>query len=190
MIYLLRHGQTEWNVHGRIQGAGDSPLTERGAAQARAMGALLRRSIARPSDFTLVSSPQGRALRTATLVGDALGLTVVTDPRLAEVTLGSWDGLTWSEIAARYPGALDGVTHGRSFRAPTGESYERARQRVADWLADVATPTIAVSHGLTGKLLRGVYANLDRDATLRQAEPQDGAYRLHGGRLEFLPCGS
>jgi len=190
MIYLLRHGETEWNTQRRIQGAGDSPLTERGEAQARAIGALLRRCIDRPSGFTLVSSPQGRAFHTASIIGAALDLPVATDSRLVEVTLGSWDGLTWEEIASRYPGALDGATHGRSFRAPAGESYERARQRVADWLAGTTAPTIAVSHGLTGKLMRGVYANLGRDDTLRQAEPQDGAYRLLDGALEFLPCGS
>lgn len=187
-IYLLRHGQTEWNVAGRIQGAGDSPLTANGVAQAQAIGRLLKRLIGEVDGVALVSSPQGRAWRTAELVGAPLGLAPRAEARLVEVTVGSWDGMTWAEIAAAYPGALDGAVHGRSFRSPDGETYEQVQARVAEWLAGVAAPTIAVSHGLTGKLLRGVYAGLARDDTLRQPEPQDGVYRLADGRVEFIPA--
>lgn len=188
VIYLLRHGQTEWNVAGRIQGAGDSPLTATGVAQAQAIGALLKRLIVEPAGLNLVSSPQGRAWRTAEIVGAQLGLAPRAEPRLVEVTTGSWDGMTLAEIDRAYPGALDGATHGRSFRAPDGERYEQVRARVADWLADVTGPTIAVSHGLAGRVLRGVYANLSPDDALRQPEPQDGVHRLAGGRIEFIPA--
>jgi broad specificity phosphatase PhoE len=193
VIYLLRHGQTEWNVAGRIQGASDSPLTATGIAQAEAIGALLKRLIVEPAELALVSSPQGRAWRTAEIVGTPLGLTPRPEPRLVEVKTGSWDGMTLAEIDVAYPGALEGATFGRSFRSPDGESYERARARVADWLATLTAPTIAVSHGLTGRMLRGVYAGLSQDDTLRQPEPQDGVYRLAGGRVEFIqaePVGS
>jgi broad specificity phosphatase PhoE len=187
-IYLLRHGQTEWNVAGRIQGAGDSPLTATGIAQAEAIGALLQQLIVEPASTALVSSPQGRAWGTAEIVGRPLGLTPRAEALLVEVTTGSWDGMTWAEIASAYPGALDGAAHGRSFRSPDGETYDRVRARVADWLASITGPTIAVSHGLTGKLLRGVYAGLSPDDTLRQPEPQDGVYRLAEGRAEFIPA--
>lgn len=186
-LYLLRHGETEWNVARRVQGAGDSPLTVRGIAQAQAMGALLARHIAAPAGFDLVSSPQGRARHTAELVGAALGLTVRTDARLVEVSLGAWDGMTRFEIDAEHPGALAGATaYDWYFRAPDGEAYETVSARVASWLGEVRRPTIAVSHGLTGQVLRAAYAGLGREEALKLAKPQHGLYRLSGGRIEFL----
>jgi probable phosphoglycerate mutase len=188
-IYLVRHGETEWNVARRVQGAGDSPLTRRGIGQAEAIGALLARTIVPSGGFVIVSSPQGRARRTAEIIGAALGLAVAIDARLAEVTLGGWDGMTMAEIDAEFPGALDGTTRGDwYFRAPSGEGFEAASARVAAWLRDVACSTIAVSHGLTGQLLRGVYAGLDRTTTLEQPKPQDGVFRLQAGTVEFLPA--
>lgn len=189
LIYLLRHGETEWNLARRFQGGGDSPLTARGAAQAADMGALLARVIERPGDFVLVSSPQGRAARTAAIVGAALGLAAGTDARLRELSLGAWDGLTMDEVDAEFPRALDGANRSEwYFRAPGGESYDSADARLADWLAGVARPTIAVSHGLAGRLLRGRYAGLARSEALALPVPQDGVFRLTGGAIEYLPC--
>jgi broad specificity phosphatase PhoE len=188
VIYLLRHGETEWNIARRVQGAGDTPLTPHGVEQAKAMAALLLRELPRPADFAIVSSPQRRAYRTAGYVGVALGLAVATDPRLAEVSLGCWDGMTMTEIDAEYPGALDGSTRGDwYYRSPDGESFDRCTARVGAWLASVKRPTIAVSHGLTGQVLRGVYAGLAREETLALPKPQDGVYRLSGGAVTFIP---
>ncbi len=99
MIYLLRHGETEWNREGRLQGHGDSPLTERGMAQAVAMGGAVRRAVVEagedPAAYTLVSSPLGRALATARCVSAVLGsdpAALVEEPRLMEHGFGAGQG--------------------------------------------------------------------------------------------------
>ena len=188
MIYLLRHGQTEWNVVGRLQGAGDSRLTATGQRQARQVAALLAREIPDPGGFRLVSSPLGRAVDTARPVGAALGLAVQTDARLRELSMGEWEGMTWEEVALATPGLLDGATpHDRYMRAPGGEGLA-ARGRLAEWLEQVDGPTIAVSHGLAGRLLRGLYLGLDPAEALALPVPQDGVFRLADGRVEYLPA--
>jgi probable phosphoglycerate mutase len=151
------------------------------------VGALLAQHLPPPRTLRLLSSPQGRARRTAELVGQALGLTVEIEPRLCELSIGRWDGMTMAEIDVAFPGALAGTTrHDWYFRAPDCERYETACDRLSSWLAEVNEPTIAVSHGLSGRLLRGLYAGLDRATALALPVPQDGAYRLAGGQIEFL----
>ncbi len=96
-LYLLRHGETEFNLEGRLQGQQDSPLTARGRAQARAHGALLKTLIAEPEAWRVVASPLGRTMDTARLACAELGLpeaAIETDPRLKEIAFGDWEGLT------------------------------------------------------------------------------------------------
>ena len=104
-ILLLRHGETKWNLERRYQGRFDSLLTETGAAQARAIGRLLA-GLPAAAAAPIVASPQGRARRTAEIVREELGSAgaVRIDERLRELTLGSWDGLTYGEIEAVSPG--------------------------------------------------------------------------------------
>ena len=189
MIYLVRHGQTEFNVIGRMQGALDSPLTEVGRDQARRLGALLANLIAGEDDWTIVASPQGRAQATAALICEAMGgaLPLETDERLREISLGSWDGLTFEDIEAAHPGALDGLDrYGWHFNSPDGETYEAITARLAAWLAEAqgsARKLIVVSHGIAGLILRGLYGGQEREVAMRAGAPQDAVHRLHGGQV-------
>ena len=90
-IFLVRHGQTEWNLVGRYQGWGGSPLTPLGIVQAEAIGHHLR-DIAGARDAAIVASPIGRARRSAELIRKQLGstATLTFDDRLREIGLGSW----------------------------------------------------------------------------------------------------
>ncbi|HEX7969651.1 MAG TPA: histidine phosphatase family protein, partial [Stellaceae bacterium] len=129
----------------------------------------------------------GRALATAGIIAAALGLAISTDDRLAELSLGSWEGLTRDEIAARHPQALAGASRWDwYFRAPDGESFESASGRLAAWLGAVRRPTIAVGHGVAGRLLRGLYARLDRDEMLQLPVRRDGVFKLGAGRITFI----
>ena len=105
MIYLVRHGQTEFNREGRYQGRVDSPLTELGLAQARAAGARLAALAAEEGgNWIIETSPLGRARRTAEIIAQSMGLPALTvDPRLIEVSYGEIEGLTAAEIEARWP---------------------------------------------------------------------------------------
>ena len=139
-ILLVRHGQTEWNLAGRYQGWGDSPLTALGIAQAQAVGRHLR-DLPEARSAAIVTSPIGRARRSADLIRTELGydLPLTCDERLREISIGAWDGLTRAEIGALVPGIFDGDGRGEwYFRCPDGETYEQFAGRIASWLEEAA----------------------------------------------------
>src|SRR5258708_5283691 len=107
-LLLIRHGETQWNLEKRIQGRLDSPLTEHGIAQAKAIS----RAICELPDMAaaeIVSSQLGRARRTAEIICAQRPVTMIRlDDRLREVSLGSWDGLSRDEIQTHAPGIFDG----------------------------------------------------------------------------------
>ncbi len=187
-ILLVRHGETEWNLERRYQGRFDSPLTECGAAQARAIGRLLA-GLPAATAAPIVASPQGRARRTAEIIREELGSAgaMRVDERLRELTLGSWDGLTYGEIEARSPGIFDDGPEW-CFRAPDGESYDTFAARVGEWLDEQndGAPMIVVAHGLVSRMLRGLYAGLPRAVALTLPVPQDRIYRLSNGAIDEL----
>ena len=192
MIYLVRHGQTEFNRERRIQGHVDSPLTELGVRQAHAVGRLLRDLIRDPDGWRIVSSPLGRARSTADIVAEKLGgLTVELEPRIQEMSWGAFDGRLRAEIEAEHPETF-GKT-GWAFDAPTdGESYEVVCERVGAWLASLPPEPerriIAVSHGISGRVLRGLYAGLPRDEAGQQDVPQDAVFLLQNGGVGRIDC--
>lgn len=185
-IYLVRHGETVWNAAGRFQGQLDSRLTEKGTAQAAAYGRRL--AAVAPQIDTLVASPLGRVRETTTILTSFAQLPEPHwDARIAEVSVGSWDGLTHVEIDAEWPGRLNGTTaFDWFFRSPDGESYDTAMARVADWLGSVRGVVLAVSHGLIGRLIRGAYLGLSVDDTLALAVPQDIIWHLRAGAVEAI----
>jgi broad specificity phosphatase PhoE len=196
VIYLVRHGQTEFNRERRIQGHVDSPLTELGVRQAKAVGRLLRDLIRDPAGWRIISSPLGRARATAQIIAGKLAkasgtLPVELDPRIQEMSWGSHDGRLRSEIEAENPETF-GKT-GWAFDAPTdGESYEVVAARVGAWLASLPPEPdrkiIAVSHGISGRVLRGLYADLPRDEAGQQDVPQDAVFLLQHGGVGRIDC--
>jgi len=188
MIYLLRHGETIWNTLGRFQGQKDSPLTKRGIEQADLAAQLLDREISVTARFYQMHvSPLGRARETAARVQRVVPLPGHDDARLMEVSIGSWDGLTRFEIDNEFPGMLDGAdAFDWYFRSPDGESFDAACMRAKSWLADIRGPTVAISHGLFGRLVRGVYAGLSKREMLDLPVPQDGFYRLSQGEFSLI----
>ncbi|WP_172961000.1 histidine phosphatase family protein [Oceaniglobus roseus] len=194
MIYLLRHGQTEYNAEGRYQGRAESSLTERGRAQALAYAAALKPRV-RASECVILSSPLSRARQTAAIVGEALGgAPVVVEPDLTELSLGAWEGRTAAEIDAGWPGARDAVPRNMwFFHAPDGEDLASATRRVGRALAAAgARPEpvrILVSHAVVGRLLRGIYLGLDPLKAARLEIPQEAFFALSGeGVIERIAC--
>ncbi|WP_374638685.1 histidine phosphatase family protein [Agrobacterium salinitolerans] len=187
-IYLLRHGETVWNSLGRFQGQLDSPLTQRGIEQADHVAHLLRDTLCNDDQlFQMQVSPLGRVRQTAERVQAKVPLQSVEDDRLVEVTTGSWDGMTRFEIDNEFPGTLDGSNaFDWYFRSPDGESFDEVCKRATSWISDVRHPTIAISHGLFGRILRGVFVGLLKQEMLELPVPQDGFYRLNDGRCELI----
>ncbi len=190
MIYLVRHGETEFNRERRLQGHVDSPLTELGRRQAEAVGRQLAELIGRGPGWRIVASPLGRTRRTAEIIAERLGLDEIEiEPRLIELSWGEWDGRLRSDLAAAHPAF---ARSNWAFDAATGETYEALCGRLESWLAELPPErdrrVIAVSHGVTGRVLRGVYGRLGLEALAAQDAPQDAVFRLSDGRIERIPC--
>jgi glucosyl-3-phosphoglycerate phosphatase len=163
MLVLLRHGQTDYNVAGRMQGHLDSVLTSDGVAQAAAAAP----DIAKVGPDRIISSDLKRARDTAEHVGDACGLPVRYDQRLRETHLGEWQGRTVTEIEQDYPGAIAAWRSDPSWAPPGGESridvVRRSRpvvEELDDELGDVPRGTVVlVAHGgLIAGLVCGLLA--------------------------------
>ena len=148
MILLARHGETDENAAGRVQGYLDPPLNDRGREQARA----LAERAAPEGVVALWTSHLQRAHETAAIVGERLGLEPRVDERLAESRRGAWEGRLLREIELEDPElwaawrSADG-----DFRFPGGgESLAEHAARVGEALADVARgplPALVVAHG-------------------------------------------
>ncbi len=189
-IYWCATARPNGNRARRYQGWSDSPLTERGVAQATALGRKLA-TLPEVAVAEIVASPIGRARRTAEIIAECLGYRSALrfDDRLREISLGSWDGMDRRQIVAQAP-ELFAPADGRwewYFGTPDGETYEGFAGRIAAWLGELGdAPIIAVSHGIVTRVLRGLYAGLPR---AESAEPC-GAAGPHlpagGGTIEEI----
>jgi probable phosphoglycerate mutase len=159
-LFILRHGETEWNREGRLQGHLDSPLTHLGRAQAARQAAILARVL--PRGARALTSDSLRARETARIALRGLALPVDADPRLREVALGAWQGLTIAEVRAGADG--EGPRHAWKFEAPGGERLDALAARAAAVLAEIAGPTVIVTHGLTSRVLRCLALGLPPEA--------------------------
>jgi broad specificity phosphatase PhoE len=157
-IWLARHGETDANAEGRVQGSLDPPLNERGREQARA----LAHEAAPLGIRALYTSQLLRARETAAIVGAALGLEPRVDDRFAESWRGEWEGRFHQEIKEEDPEAWTAsFGAGSEFRFPGGESLAEHGARVEAGLADVARgplPALVICHG--GTIRRALAARL------------------------------
>jgi broad specificity phosphatase PhoE len=193
-IALLRHGPTEWNAAGRIQGHTDIALSDTGLAKMAA----LRLPLAAPRAY---SSPMLRARQTA----GALGLKdPILDARLMEQNWGAWEGLTRNEIFTRHGAdafVKAGSEQGEAFRPGGGEATGELHTRVAAFLKDVALEdgdAVAVAH--LG-VLRAAYtlatgwnmatpmpAELDVSRILLLSLDRSGVPKIEALNMEFMPA--
>lgn len=185
-LYLVRHGETEWNRAGRIQGGLDSPLTALGRAQAEAQGRILARVLPTGGEVPLHVSPLPRARITAKLARP--GHEQIIEPRLTEIFCGAWEGLTpderaagWPDLAARCQSDLDLYE-----KAPGGEGLDGVEARVADFLGGVGGPAIIVAHKVVLLVMRGLLLGLNRDALHRLDAPQGVVIAIEDGRETIL----
>ncbi|MEL4356876.1 MULTISPECIES: histidine phosphatase family protein [unclassified Luteococcus] len=156
-LVLLRHGQTDWNLAGRFQGQLDVGMNDVGMAQARAAAP----HIASLRPDVLVSSDLSRAFETARAVSEVTGLEIIPEPRVQEINVGSWGGLTGAEMAERDPHFADALLSGRDFRrSPEGETADEVGTRMRLALTDLAgqhvgRTVVVVSHGLAIRMACG-----------------------------------
>lgn len=191
-IYLVRHGETEWNREGRLQGQSNSALTERGLKQAHGIGILLRQLIGAGDGIPIIASPLERALRTAEAICGPLGrdpARLPTDGLLKEISFGRWEGMTFAEIATADPENLRRFERDRwGFAPPDGESYATMAERARQWLRGSSTirEKIVVAHGEFGRVLRGIYCGMTPEEMFALDVPQDVIFRLSEGAIERI----
>lgn len=173
-IWFLRHGQTEWNKARRLQGRMDSPLTALGLAQAAQQASIMRPVLAAHPSIQIKVSPLGRAVHTARIVLEERAFD--TDPRLSEVATGAWEGKLRADLPTGGRNDLNLYTS-----APGGEGFDALEARVRDVLADLTGETIILSHGLLGKVLRGLVCGLSRSDMDLLSNKQGCVYVLENG---------
>ena len=160
-IYYLRHGETDWNKAGRLQGTIDIPLNARGCEQAvhagRVLGELIARNGHRLETLSFVSSPLSRARMTMELARAELRLPpdeYGLDDRLREIGYGTWEGHTLAESEALDPELYAcRLVDKWAVGGPGGESYVDAQRRMQAWYDELRTDTVAVAHGGTARAL-------------------------------------
>jgi 2,3-bisphosphoglycerate-dependent phosphoglycerate mutase len=177
-VWLVRHGQTDWNKEGRYQGQRDIPLNAAGMAQAAQTAELLAR-LQVPFDG-IFSSDLLRARQTAGMIGERLGLPVFLDPRLREISLGSWEGQRHIDVSG--PGLFmdeSGAADIDQPYAPGGETVLSVAQRGCQALDAIAgvhpgQRLIVVAHGLILATIRclagGIKLNEFPSQSLENAE--------------------
>jgi probable phosphoglycerate mutase len=137
-LLLIRHGQTPWNADGRWQGHGDPSLTAEGRAQADRLARSLHEKT-EPRWTRVIASDLARAHQTAVVVADLLALPIELDPRLRELDVGAWSGLSRSEIERRDPETLLEFERGEPLVRPGGgESRIEIRERTHEFVCDLA----------------------------------------------------
>jgi probable phosphoglycerate mutase len=167
-LFFLRHGETDWNAEGRLQGQKDIGLNALGRRQAVEAGRKLKKILSSrgldPAVLSYQASPLSRTRATMTLARGALGLPadgVVLDERLKEFTFGLWEGKTWPEVCVEDPeGAAARDRDKWRFRPPGGESYADLEQRLRPWLAEQQAPSVVSSHGGVARALMHLIGGL------------------------------
>lgn len=162
VLVVVRHGRTPLTEQGRFSGAGgeDPDLSGAGRADAAAVAALLAGAWlpdVRRAD-RLVCSPLLRARRTAQLIGDRVGLVPESDDGWLEIGFGAWDGLTYAQVSARWPGELQAWQGSTAVAPPGGESLhvhvERVRTARARLVAaHPGSTVIVVTHATPARVV-------------------------------------
>ena len=165
VVYYIRHGETDWNVAGRLQGHRDIPLNATGREQATHCGTVLQDLLARegrdPESLDYVSSPLVRATETMELARAAMGLAADgyrREPQLIEIAFGDWEGSTIALLHRNDPARISQREHDKwHFLPPGGESYEMCAARMSKWYDSLTRDTVVTAHGGT---CRGLMACL------------------------------
>lgn len=170
-IYFVRHGETDWNAEARLQGHRDIRLNETGRMQAGEAGRRLRALAADFAELDYVASPMIRARETMERLREALGLPASTyrvDGRLMEASFGTWEGLTWAEVAKLDPeGSRARKAEMWGFVPPKGESYADLADRVTPCLEELSRNSVIVSHGGVARVLLTLLCDVPHQRVVR-----------------------
>ncbi len=189
-LYLIRHGETDWNRDARYQGQTNIGLNAHGRAQALRNGLSLATLLPDIATADFISSPLDRAIDTMDIIRGAMGLGTKdyrVDAALIELHYGHWEGHLASELSSS---DRDGVAAKSKdpfgWRPRGGESYADLTNRVRRWLATLQRDTVAVTHGGVSRVARGAILQLDTALVPTLDAPQDRILILRNGRMNWL----
>ncbi|MCF2903720.1 histidine phosphatase family protein [Octadecabacter sp. CECT 8868] len=180
-LYILRHGETEWNAENRMQGWLNSPLTAKGQRDAARQGEILRGLDL--EGFSFWSSPSGRAFQTAGLACGVLAESIHTDIRLREIGVGEWSGRLRLDLPM--PDGPDPEL-AQYEMAPGGEGFAAVTDRAAAFLADLKGPAVLITHGITSRAIRSIVAREHALANPSIHGGQGCVYHLKDGVQKLL----
>ncbi|WP_417610032.1 histidine phosphatase family protein [Parasphingorhabdus sp.] len=197
-LFIARHGETIFNLAGRIQGEHvHTPLTRTGFAQADEMGRVLALHLETEEPILdLVASDTDRALQTLSLIAEHVGLDwhqARSDPRLREIDMGEWGGAWYSDLAGKLE--IDETERLFVTVAPGGEDYRAIAKRLEHWIADqdFARDAVVISHGMTSRVLRGLLTGMDPHprfgAPIAEGLPQGSIVQICDGVEEIVHLG-
>ncbi len=185
LIYVVRHGQTDWNAERRLQGQKDIPLNPIGREQARLNGIDLAEILkVEGIAFDFVASPLTRTRQTMEIIREAMGVdpkAYRTDERLVEVSFGDWEGSTIKELKATQRERVTERNLNKWDFIPPGddaESYEIMSWRIASWLNSVDKPTVCVTHGGVIRSLFKMIADVPKHEAAEGDIPQDRILKI------------
>ena len=191
VLYCVRHGETDFNRQGRLQGRRDTVLNAHGRQQAAECGVLLRdlfaRDHRRPQDFKYVASPLKRARETMEIVRATLGLQphdYEVDARLIEIAYGEWEGLTLQEIETQSASVLSARERDKwDFAPPGGESYRELADRIGKWYGSLTADSVVAAHGGGVRALMAIL-NIESEEQATRAQIEQGViYVFADGKM-------
>ena len=187
-LYLLRHGQTEWNVVRRFQGQRNSNLTNVGKGHAARQGRLLTPVFEQHPDIDIFGSPLGRVGETADIALADHGREPVLHDDLKEISFGDWEGLTRQDIKAGWPDLFktNKTDMDLFLFAPNGESYDEMHERCQRFLSSLTKPAVLFSHGMTITFMRKIARDLSYQEFLDLDRLQGCIYQIEDGQETLL----
>lgn len=187
-LLFVRHGETDWNRAGRMQGQLDIPLNDLGRRQAARNGRVMAKLV-EGADWSVAVSPLSRAVETLQIMRDA-GLAAGperAEDRLKEVAFGAFEGLTPAEIREQHAALMDERKADHwNFTPPGGESYADLSERVWTWLDTLDRPTIVVAHGGVMRVILRRAAGMPESRGTRIFAPQNRVLAITGSTIAFL----
>jgi broad specificity phosphatase PhoE len=187
-IYFIRHGETDWNKQGLIQGSIDTDLNAHGRDQAQNVAEALAQKREDFFGFDFVVSPQKRAQQTMEYIASALGVaaaSIKTDARVRELGFGIWENRPFWELKDSPIFPADPETR-YDWCPEGGESYADGVARVDDWLLGITQPTLVVAHGAVGRCIMGRVGGLTPEKIVTLKTPQGCYCRLQNGQIDWF----
>ena len=187
-LILVRHGESEWNRAGRIQGQINSPLTDLGINQAKSISNYLS-GILLHQELEIYTSPLERALKTAKIIAQGIDYPsrkIIIEERLNDFNLGEISGtFGWDKVAEIFPKQAQLKLHDpMRFHPSGGESGAEFKARLRSLLKELkddGTLKLMVSHGIVNKFIRGILKNLSGKEMIKLGESQNTIYRFEKG---------